>query len=309
MSNSTLCHSGRWLAISVAVPLGICIATAGVMSIPPRRGSIDLIAGRDTFRAHCGGCHFAKMGFPAHQGPNLYEIGRTAATRKPGLSATDYILESILDPTAFVAPSSRPGMPRNVVANLSPDQVRNIVAFLASCGAFPDYDEIMRLEIPDMRREKEPVSVDLEQMLLARHVLREKARCFECHSRHSRPEYKVFAPGLFSVGLVDPTVINESIVHPNKEVLDTYQSVNVLLENGQTISGKLISETDDHLIVFTWDPSGKLVPREIPLAEVEEEDGTRLILKSEASPMPTGFGDNLTPEELKAVITLIQQLN
>jgi hypothetical protein len=111
------------------------------------------------------------------------------------------------------------------------------------------------------------------------------------------------------VGLVDQEALHESIIHPNKEVVSGYQSVNVLLENGETATGKLVSRTDEQLILFTWDPTGKLVPRTIPFSEVEEEDGEPLILESTGSPMPTGFGENLTPEELDAVITLIRQLN
>ena len=78
---------------------------------------------------------------------------RLAGSRKPGMSAAEYILESVRDPEAFVAPENRRGMPGNLATVLSPDEIRNVVAYLVSRGGTPDYDEIRRLEIPDLRQE------------------------------------------------------------------------------------------------------------------------------------------------------------
>ncbi|MCA9211784.1 MAG: c-type cytochrome, partial [Planctomycetales bacterium] len=86
------------------MPLVSFAGAVAVMSIPPNTQGIDIVAGRDLFRAHCGACHFAKEGFPAHHGPNLHDIGSKAASRRPEQTAAEYILESILDPSAFVAP-------------------------------------------------------------------------------------------------------------------------------------------------------------------------------------------------------------
>lgn len=299
-----------WLAVGLAIPLGVWAATVGIMSIPPSQGSVNLADGHETFKTHCAACHFAKGGFPAHHGPNLHDIGRVGASRRPNLTAAEYILESILDPDAFVSPSSRPGMPNNVAAELSPEAIRNVVAFLASCGAFPDYDKIASLEIPDRRSDQtEKISVRLKDMDRAVHILQEKGSCLQCHSLHNHPEYQVFAPGLFGVGLTDKTLLKQSIVDPNKIVLPHFRSVNVILQSGDRVSGRLISRNESRLVLFTRDKESRVERREIPLSEVETEDGQPLILESKVSLMPTGFDKILTHEEIEAIITLIRQLN
>ena len=303
-------RAGRWLPLSLVLPLAVFFITAAMMSLPPNTRGIDIGAGRDLFRSHCGSCHFARVGFPAHHGPNLHDIGRSGATRRPNQSAAQYILESILAPAAFVAPSGRPGMPENVAAALDPEDVRNIVGFLASCGAFPDYDEIKRLDIPDRRDPHiEPTSIRLEDMRLAEHALREKGACLECHSLHNNPEGRIYAPGLFHVGLDDKRALRESLLNPHKEINPRYASVTVSLENGQLASGQLMSRTDVQLVLCTRNEQNQLVLRNIPLDEIETEDGQPQILKSQTSLMPTGFDQVLTSEEIDALINLIRQLN
>ena len=61
-----------------------------------------------------------------------------AATRKPGMSAKDYIRESILDPNAFIAPDCPDGpckspslMPPNFGDQLTARQLDTLVEFLA----------------------------------------------------------------------------------------------------------------------------------------------------------------------------------
>lgn len=66
----------------------------------------DAANGPDLYQVNgCVGCH----GDPANPasaavGPNLGNIGNDAADRVPGMSAEQYIYESILDPNAFVTP-------------------------------------------------------------------------------------------------------------------------------------------------------------------------------------------------------------
>ena len=84
----------------------------------------------------CYQCHLIK-GIPGATGvigPELSHIGSDAATRKPGLSAEEYIRESIQDPEAFVAegvPRSLPGlMTKAITAGLTDEQVDALVTFL-----------------------------------------------------------------------------------------------------------------------------------------------------------------------------------
>jgi putative heme-binding domain-containing protein len=299
-----------WFGLSLAVPLATLFMTSGIMSIPPNTRGIDIVAGQELFSVHCGSCHFANLGPPAHHGPNLHDIGKKGALRRPNQTAARYILESILDPNAFVSPSGQPGMPPNIAAELAPEEIRNLIGFMASCGAFPDYDEIKNLEIPDRRSEKtETVLIRLEDMQLAENVLREKGECLKCHSFFKSPEGSSFAPGIFGLGLNNKKSLHESLVEPDKDIKPQYESVKVLLENGEFLLGKLVSLTDEQLVLCIRDEQNQLVMRNIPLTDVEEEDGQPLIKVSKTSLMPTGFDKSLTKEEIDAVINLIRQLN
>ena len=304
-------HSSRigHLVIAVGLPLGIWLATFGFLSFEPSAGEINLSSGSATFRDRCGACHILEKGISTHYGPNLYDFGKVAGTRKPDTTAAEYILESILDPAAFVAPTNHAGMPSNVASDLSADDVRNVVAFLASRGARPNYDEIRQLEIPEPPPEPPTRTVRRNDMELAAQVLREKGGCLQCHSLHRNAEHRLLAPGLFGVGLVDEQMIRESIVDPNKVVSPNHVGVNVFLESGKIVSGRLISQTDERLVLLARNSQNDPVRVEVALSDIENEDGQPMIVRSHTSPMPTGLKQQLTTEEMDAVITMIRQLN
>lgn len=310
MNNLISISAIRWLAFSAAVPLVTLVTAAAYLSIPPDTRGVDLKAGGELFSVHCGSCHFANAGYPAHHGPNLHDIGKTGATRKPELSAAEYILESITDPSAFLAPSGRPGMPNNLVAELDPDEIRNIVGYLANCGASPDYDEIVDLEIPVRQKvDEEPVLIRRADMQLAEEVLRTKGACLQCHALDSVPEGAVFAPALFGVGLKDEQALRDSMLNPHREIKLRYKLLNVLLSDGQVVSGQLVSRSDERIVLCVRDRQNRLAMREIPLTEIEHNDGVPQIKESETSLMPSGFDKLLSEDEIKAVINLIRQLN
>jgi putative heme-binding domain-containing protein len=280
------------------------------MSIPPQTGGVDIAAGRELYTTHCQACHSTQVGYPAFKAPNLHDIGRTAATRKPNLSAAAYILESILDPDAFLAPSGRPGMPSGTVRDLAPDDICNLVGFLAGLGASLDYEEIKRLEIPDCRPEKHDVTtVSYQEMELAEQVLREKGSCLNCHSLYSIPESEIFAPSLFRSGLNDASALRDSLIAPHKKITPQFESVALLLKSGQVVSGRLVTRNDERVLLCTRDAQNQLALREISLADIESENGQLELHQSNRSLMPDGFDKTLTDEEIQALIKLIRQLN
>jgi len=80
----------------------------------------------------CAACHtLAAAGSNGLVGPALDGIGTRAAEREPGVSAQDYIVQSITDPGAYVVPGFADGlMPRDFKSRLSDDQLRILVEFL-----------------------------------------------------------------------------------------------------------------------------------------------------------------------------------
>jgi len=65
-------------------------------------------------------------------GPSLAVAPTWAGTRRPGLSATAYLRESILSPAVFVSPAfvPRDALPHMPVLEISPSEADALVAYL-----------------------------------------------------------------------------------------------------------------------------------------------------------------------------------
>ena len=88
----------------------------------------DPAAGEALFNSNgCSGCH--STGSNTIVGPGLAGIGERAGTRIPGMSADEYLHESIVDSQAFIVPDFPPSMPPSF-PNLSETDVNDLVAYL-----------------------------------------------------------------------------------------------------------------------------------------------------------------------------------
>jgi putative heme-binding domain-containing protein len=84
--------------------------------------------------------------------------------------------------------------------------------------------------------------------------------------------------------------ILESILEPSKVISEQYANTDLTLNNGSTVSGRVVSETDDKLVLR---PS-MLAPE---MQEVKKSDiKSREV--SKVSPMPPGLVNMLTKEEI-----------
>jgi cytochrome c553 len=112
------------LAVVVVV---IACATEPVATDPVARG-------RQVYGAMgCASCHEASLSNLFRPvGPPLDHVGRVAGTRVPGLSAEDYLRQSIADPGAYLVPGYPDSMPRGLARTLSPEDLAALVAYLAS---------------------------------------------------------------------------------------------------------------------------------------------------------------------------------
>jgi cytochrome c2 len=97
-------------------------------------------AGEGIFKGKgaCGVCH--RIGQKGTRAPDLAGIGARAATRKPGMSAKAYIIESLLDPGAYLVegyPGIMPKVDRPPIG-LNRSELWATVAFLQSMAGTVD---------------------------------------------------------------------------------------------------------------------------------------------------------------------------
>ena len=106
-----------------------------VVACAPEPAATDPIArGRQVYRElGCANCHEPSISnFFRPVGPPLNEAGLVGRKRIPGMSAEDYLRQSITDPGAYVVPGYPDSMPRGLAKGLSPEDLAALVAYLAS---------------------------------------------------------------------------------------------------------------------------------------------------------------------------------
>lgn len=105
-------------------------AAAAPTAAGPFKG--DAARGKSLFMlsAGCNACHDTTVGVTI-VGPSLKGVAARAATRKPGLTAIDYLRESIKQPNAYVVQGFAPGvMVQNYGVTLTAGQIDDLVAYL-----------------------------------------------------------------------------------------------------------------------------------------------------------------------------------
>ncbi|MEK6220843.1 MAG: cytochrome c [Chloroflexota bacterium] len=90
------------------------------------------VLGRVAFATNgCTACHSVEGLSTASVGPSLNGIATRAATRVDGLSAEEYLVQSILEPGAYVVEGFADGiMPPNFGDLIAEEGVQNLLAFL-----------------------------------------------------------------------------------------------------------------------------------------------------------------------------------
>lgn len=105
----------------------------GAGAPPAQPGPGDPAKGKQLFQTlACNTCHTAPGMGSAVIGPPLTDIGTIAATRRPGYSAGQYLVESITHPNDFIVTGYQPNLMPATFATLPPDQLNDLVAYLAS---------------------------------------------------------------------------------------------------------------------------------------------------------------------------------
>jgi cytochrome c peroxidase len=143
---------GAWLGLRHAASTEEVAAevTPGAPAVPTSEPAAarppQLLAPPDVVVAFnkggCGNCHVIPgvPGANGQVGPDLSDLGAEAAERRSGISAGEYIRESIEEPNAFIAPDCPSGdcppdvMLQAFAQTLSPEDLEAIVGYLSVLG-------------------------------------------------------------------------------------------------------------------------------------------------------------------------------
>ncbi|MBN2305086.1 MAG: cytochrome c, partial [Anaerolineae bacterium] len=87
----------------------------------------DYNLGQQVYLDDCAPCHGAQDGV----GPGLGGMSANAATRVAGMTAAEYLYQSIVDPGAFLVPDYQDVMPKTFAQDLTEDEIAGLVKFIA----------------------------------------------------------------------------------------------------------------------------------------------------------------------------------
>lgn len=256
--------------------VGALVVSAGAASLvssqyfPLSKTTLDVRSGQVTFAQKCSGCHSNEMDGADKFGPGLAMIGKTAEDRKPNLTPAQYILESILKPDAFRAPGVDGHMPANTAEELSADELKNLVAYLAGLGQPADFFDVVSLDTqtrPTLASDPEHSVSTTRQ---GWELFSGKLGCSGCHSIYEIPGSNLNAPSLQLASQLSREYILESIREPGKVIARGYRQVTATNAAGESVTGRLIKETSDSWVILSRDSKGVYHTRAYPLTELQD---------------------------------------
>ncbi|MBI2370485.1 MAG: c-type cytochrome [Deltaproteobacteria bacterium] len=270
-------------------------------------------------KGKCHTCHRIGRRGSAIRGPDHENTGARAVQRareravkgtppRPGMTATAYLVESLVDPGAYVVEGFKNEMPAvwKPPVSLKPDEIRALVAYLQSLGGTVDVAAItLPPEVEQAARAGEVRVAGLRPYLpgdpeKGRELFfspEGNAACGKCHLAQGKGGN--VGPELTHVAGTRPVeFIIESILDPSKEIASGFESILVVTRDGRYLSG--ILKKDDSGGVELVDKDG--APVKIPAQEIREKAVQKTSL------MPGNFKEILTVEEFHHLLAFLQTL-
>ena len=253
----------------------------------PRTPEAFVEAGEIIFngKGKCHTCHTLDPSAPKSRCPDMSDVGIRAATRKPGMTAKEYLIESTYEPHKFLVAGYGNIMPPvwQPPISLSEREIETVIAFLQNQGG--EVDLTLFKPPVDIRR---PDAVDKElSPLLAGDIERGKkvfvngTKCIACHevAGVKKPAGQTLDDGVEVVAAPDLTeiaamysirYIEESILKPNAQIVSGYGSVTVKT-GGASIQGTLVSQDNEKIAVRVKDAVGVETEQTVLLSELDPE--------------------------------------
>lgn len=292
---------------TIAVILSTMVTSAFALAIsssffPASTRQVRIEHGHEVFATHCAGCH--SLGSEHHRfGPSLANIGSLAVTRREGMSAEAYILQSIVDPSAYRVPGVNGEMPVDISLAFTNGDLLDVTAMLASQKGGVDYAELLRAEDSVVRAAGDSVvSLDLASIERGKLLYHGKHGCVVCHPLRGGPGNTLLAPNLELIGQHDREYLKKSILDPTKHVVATYETWTVVHE-GTPVSGRRLPSEESEVRLLSRGEEGKLQLHIFQRPAEDDEDF--VVTQSSTSPMPS-YKEAMTDNELDSVLSYLQ---
>ncbi len=240
-------------------------------------------------KGKCHTCHTVDPSAPKSRCPDLTDVGLRAATRRPGMTAKEYLIEATYEPHKFLVPGYGNIMPPvwKAPISLSNPEIEMVIAFLQGQGADVDLTPFR----PPVDTASEVTDFEVLPPLLTGDVERGKtvfvsgAKCIACHEVNGlvKPSAQVFddvvevvaAPDLTEIsGMNSLRYIEESILKPNEQIVSGYGAVTVRTGGG-SIQGRLLSQDNEQIVVRSKDQEHTIQLSEFDPEPIENLDNLK----------------------------------
>ena len=268
-------------------------------------------------KGRCGVCHrIGERGY-ALRGPNLGESregpilpirARERASQLGLVSSTEYLVQSIAEPGAFVVPGYNNEMPEvfRAPVSLTPAEIKAVILYLESLAGDTTFKEV-RLP-PELLASYQPdkpqfqINGDVAEGRDLFFDLEGPAACAACHvavNSEGKVEGSTIGPDLTAIaGFRTPEHILQKIINPDFNIVSGYEEILIRTKSGRFLVGVIKEENKDAL---------QLMERNENLILVSKED-IQSRVPQKLSSMPSNYGDLLTQKQLDDLLAYLVTL-
>lgn len=277
-------------------------------------GGVDVETGEKLYwgDGQCSTCHKIGGQGSSTRGPDHENLFARAAGRakERGLSsATEYLVESIVDPGAYVTEGFGNIMPKvfEPPILLNKDQILAVIMYMQTFGGDADVEEVLKFKekIPSVSKKKvkpwaPPMAVGPEIGEGIFFSDTHPASCSKCHT--AKGQGAKIGPELTNIGGVQtPEYLLESILNPSAVIVKGFETVFIMTTDGLPYTG-IIKKQDGETIVLVVEEAGEMT--EITLNKSEIQD----MKQQEISMMPSNLSELLNVKDFYGVVNYLLTL-
>ncbi|MFQ5797609.1 MAG: c-type cytochrome [Bacteroidota bacterium] len=296
---------------------------SGQRAAPASAVGVNPEAGEAIFwgKGKCGTCHRIGNQGSAVRCPDLGNMGtraheraaERAAQNGKKLSATEYLIESIAEPSAYVVANYKNEMPRvyEPPIALKPEEIQASISYLQSLGGEVDVSVI---KLPDkiLRASAEPATPwepylvgDVEEGEYIFFDPESVAGCGQCHAvvdSIGTARGGQVGPELSHIaGTRTPQFIVTSILDPSAEIASGFEQVLIITNAGVYLDGIPVRE-DENSITIKKRQDGEIVEVTIAKSEI------KTLAPQSTSMMPGNLAHLLTMQQFHDILAYLMTL-